>query len=54
MARLREAQKQMTRWLLLDKGLELFGTKGSAATTIDDMQQGLEDAGRVDPSSPAG
>lgn len=37
MARLREAQKQMTRQLLLDKGLEPFGTKGYAATTIDDI-----------------
>ena len=27
----------MTRQLLLDKGLELFGTKGYAATTIDDI-----------------
>ena len=27
----------MTRRLLLDKGLELFGTKGYAATTIDDI-----------------
>jgi AcrR family transcriptional regulator len=34
---LREAQKQMTRRLLLDAGLELFGTKGYAATTVDDI-----------------
>ncbi|MFI7496689.1 TetR/AcrR family transcriptional regulator [Kocuria sp. M4R2S49] len=37
MARLREAQKQTTRQLLLDKGPELFGTKGYAGTTIDDI-----------------
>jgi AcrR family transcriptional regulator len=37
MARLREAQKQMTRRLLLDKGLEVFGEKGYAATTVDDI-----------------
>ncbi|MFH5821445.1 TetR/AcrR family transcriptional regulator [Georgenia sp. AZ-5] len=37
MTRLREAQKQMTRRLLLEKGLELFETKGYAATTIDDI-----------------
>jgi AcrR family transcriptional regulator len=34
---LREAQKQMTRRLLLDAGLELFGSKGYAATTVDDI-----------------
>jgi AcrR family transcriptional regulator len=27
----------MTRQLLLDKGLEVFGTKGYAATTVDDI-----------------
>jgi AcrR family transcriptional regulator len=37
MASLREAQKQMTRRLLLDAGLELFTTKGYAATTVDDI-----------------
>ncbi|RZL84900.1 MAG: TetR/AcrR family transcriptional regulator [Rhodococcus sp. (in: high G+C Gram-positive bacteria)] len=34
---LRAAQKQMTYELFLAKGLELFGTKGYAATTIDDI-----------------
>lgn len=37
MASLREAQKQMTRRLMLDAGLELFISKGYAATTIDDI-----------------
>ena len=37
MAKLREAQKQMTRRLLLDAGLELFTSKGYAATTVDDI-----------------
>lgn len=37
MAKLREAQKQMTRRLLLASGLELFSTKGYAATTVDDI-----------------
>ncbi|GGJ41944.1 TetR/AcrR family transcriptional regulator [Streptomyces brasiliensis] len=37
MANLREAQKQMTRRLLLDSGLELFKSKGYAATTVDDI-----------------
>ena len=37
MATLREAQKQMTRRLLLDAGLELFTSKGYAATTVDDI-----------------
>lgn len=37
MASLREAQKQMTRRLLLDAGLDLFVTKGYAATTVDDI-----------------
>lgn len=37
MASLREAQKQMTRRLLLDSGLELFSRKGYAATTVDDI-----------------
>ncbi|MFE9102551.1 TetR/AcrR family transcriptional regulator [Actinomadura geliboluensis] len=37
MARLREAQKEMTRKLLLDAGLELFVSKGYTATTVDDI-----------------
>ncbi|WP_327243913.1 TetR/AcrR family transcriptional regulator [Streptomyces sp. NBC_01320] len=37
MANLREAQKQMTRRLLLESGLELFKTKGYSATTVDDI-----------------
>src|SRR6478735_863175 len=37
MANLREAQKRMTRRLLLESGLELFKAKGYAATTIDDI-----------------
>ncbi|MDR6415181.1 helix-turn-helix domain-containing protein [Pseudarthrobacter sulfonivorans] len=37
MATIREAQKQMTRRLLLEKGLELFEEKGYAATTVDDI-----------------
>lgn len=37
MASLRAAQKEMTRRLLLDAGLELFVAKGYAATTIDDI-----------------
>jgi len=37
MANLREAQKQMTRRLLLESGLELFRSKGYAATTVDDI-----------------
>ncbi|MER5481360.1 TetR/AcrR family transcriptional regulator [Streptomyces sp. NPDC002734] len=37
MANLREAQKQMTRRLLLESGLELFKTKGYAVTTVDDV-----------------
>lgn len=37
MAGLREAQKQMTRKLLLDSALELFRTKGYAVTTVDDI-----------------
>ncbi|NDZ80205.1 TetR/AcrR family transcriptional regulator [Streptomyces sp. SID10853] len=37
MANLREAQKRMTRRLLLESGLELFKTKGYAATTVDDI-----------------
>ncbi|MBS9371958.1 TetR/AcrR family transcriptional regulator [Rhodococcus sp. B50] len=34
---LRAAQKQMTYELFLAKALELFGTKGYAATTVDDI-----------------
>ncbi|WAP60261.1 TetR/AcrR family transcriptional regulator [Streptomyces sp. S465] len=37
MANLREAHKRMTRRLLLESGLELFKTKGYAATTVDDI-----------------
>ncbi|MFD8687403.1 TetR/AcrR family transcriptional regulator [Streptomyces sp. NPDC059651] len=37
MANLREAQKQMTRRLLLESGIEQFRTKGYAATTVDDI-----------------
>ncbi|MEV1025983.1 TetR/AcrR family transcriptional regulator [Streptomyces sp. NPDC050264] len=37
MANLREAQKLMTRRLLLESGLELFKRKGYAATTVDDI-----------------
>lgn len=40
MATLREAQKQQTRQLLLNTGLELFESKGYAATTIDDIAAG--------------
>ena len=40
MATLREVQKQQTRQLLLDTGLELFESKGYAATTIDDIAGG--------------
>ncbi|MEU1694970.1 TetR/AcrR family transcriptional regulator [Streptomyces hirsutus] len=37
MAGLREAQKRMTRQLLLDSALGLFRAKGYAATTVDDI-----------------
>ena len=37
MATLREAQKRMTREMLLDAGLEMFGRKGYAGATIDDI-----------------
>ncbi|NYV77072.1 TetR/AcrR family transcriptional regulator [Streptomyces sp. UH6] len=37
MANLREAQKRMTRRLLMESGLELFTAKGYAATTVDDV-----------------
>lgn len=36
---LRAAQKAMTRELFIEKALELFGEKGYAATTIDDIAQ---------------
>lgn len=36
-ARLRAAQKEMTRRLLLSTALELFGTRGYARTTVDDI-----------------
>lgn len=37
MATLREAQKAMTRDLLLDGGLRVFGDRGYAAATVDDI-----------------
>ncbi|MFC7531556.1 TetR/AcrR family transcriptional regulator [Actinoplanes sp. GCM10030250] len=37
MAKLREAQKEMTRRLLLEAGLSQFVEKGYAATTVDDI-----------------
>ena len=37
MAGLRKAQKEMTRRLLMSTALELFNTKGYAATTIDEI-----------------
>ncbi len=37
MASLREAQKQMTRRLLLEAGLEQFAAKGYASTTVDEI-----------------
>ncbi|WP_153339760.1 TetR/AcrR family transcriptional regulator [Nocardia aurantia] len=37
MATLREAQREMTRKLLLDAGVTLFVSKGYAATTVDDI-----------------
>jgi|SRR5690606_2366645 len=37
MATLRAAQKEMTRKLLLDAGLDLFVAKGYTTTTIDDI-----------------
>lgn len=37
MASLREAQKEMTRRMLLDAGLELFGSKGYLVTTVEDI-----------------
>lgn len=41
MVGLRKAQKEMTRKLLLDKGLELFNSQGYAATTVDDIAAGV-------------
>jgi len=41
MVGLRKAQKEMTRNLLLDKGLELFNQQGYSATTVDDIAAGV-------------
>ena len=41
MVGLRKAQKEMTRKLLLDKGLELFNSQGYASTTVDDIAAGV-------------
>lgn len=41
MVGLRKAQKEMTRKLLLDKGLELFNAQGYSATTVDDIAAGV-------------
>lgn len=40
MSSLRDAQKQMTRRLLLESGLTVFQEKGYAAATIDDIASG--------------
>ena len=46
MATLRAAQKEMTRKLLLDAGLDLFVAKGYTTTTIDDIASAAgDDAG---------
>ena len=37
MSSLREAQKQLTRDMIIDRALELFTEKGYAATTIDEI-----------------
>jgi AcrR family transcriptional regulator len=37
---LREAQKQLTRRLLLESGLDVFESKGYASTTVDDIASG--------------
>ncbi|MEO8282602.1 MAG: TetR family transcriptional regulator [Pseudarthrobacter sp.] len=37
MSSLREAQKQLTRDVIVERALELFTEKGYAATTIDDI-----------------
>ncbi|ROO83335.1 TetR family transcriptional regulator [Actinocorallia herbida] len=39
MASLREAQKEMTRRMLLDAGLERFTSRGYIATTVEDIAQ---------------
>lgn len=41
MVGLRKAQKEMTRKLLLDKGLELFNEQGYSSTTVDDIAAGV-------------
>lgn len=41
MVGLRTAQKEMTRRLLLEKGLELFNSQGYSATTVDDIAAGV-------------
>lgn len=41
MVGLRKAQKEMTRNLLLEKGLELFNEQGYSATTVDDIAAGV-------------
>ena len=41
MVGLRKAQKEMTRRLLLEKGLELFNEQGYSATTVDDIAAGV-------------
>jgi AcrR family transcriptional regulator len=40
MSGLRAAQRQLTRRLLLDSGLDLFETKGFAFTTVEDIASG--------------
>ncbi|WP_144672243.1 TetR/AcrR family transcriptional regulator [Arthrobacter sp. U41] len=40
MSSLREAQKQLTRDMIVDRALELFTEKGYAATTIDEIAVG--------------
>lgn len=41
MVGLRKAQKEMTRSLLINKGLELFNEQGYSATTVDDIAAGV-------------
>jgi AcrR family transcriptional regulator len=41
MVGLRKAQKEMTRSLLINKGLELFNNQGYSSTTIDDIAAGV-------------
>ena len=43
MSSLREAQKQLTRDMIVDRALELFTEKGYAATTIDEIAAGGRD-----------